>query len=65
MDSAGHWREVPKPLPLSVVIRNAILNALAYTDGQQTEAARYLGLTERQMRYAMRKHRIPSASSKD
>lgn len=59
-DDRGDWLLVPRPVPLARVIRSALLNALAYADGHQESAARMLGLSEHQMRYAMRKHGIPT-----
>jgi transcriptional regulator with GAF, ATPase, and Fis domain len=47
----GEWVEVPTPIPLKTVIRNAILNALAYTDGHQANAAKCLAISPRQMNY--------------
>lgn len=62
-DEDGVWCPVPKPVPLSVLIRGAVLNALAYTDGHQTQAARLLGITQRQIGHAMKKYGIPSDAS--
>lgn len=47
----GEWVEVQRPIPLKTVERNALLNALAYTDGNQAHAAKLLGLTPRTMHY--------------
>ncbi len=62
-DERDVWQMVPKPLPLARVIRNALLNALAYTDGHQESAARLLGISEHQFRYALRKHDIPTCKA--
>ena len=35
--------------PLAAVVRAALLNALAYTDGDQSRAARYLGISPRKL----------------
>lgn len=61
----GEWLLVPKPIPLHVVVRGAILNALAYTGGHQRNAAHFLGITERVMYYQMVTHNIPRASNGD
>ena len=62
-DVDGEWRRVPMPVPLARVIRQALLNALAYTQGDQRAAAGYLQVSEHQMRYAMAKHGIPAAKT--
>ena len=49
----GVWLPVPKPVPLRWVIRAALLNALAYTDGNQRQAAAALEITERVCNYAL------------
>lgn len=59
-DEQGIWQRVPVPVPLKQVIRSALLNALAYTDGHQEAAARLLQISEHQLRYAMQKHGIPT-----
>lgn len=53
------WVPVPKPIEMKIVIRNAILNALAFTDGNQRQAGELLGLSERVMNYHMKIHYIP------
>lgn len=53
------WVPVPRPIEMKIVIRNSILNALAYTDGNQKEAGKLLGLSERVMNYHMKIHYIP------
>lgn len=55
----GEWVAVPKPTPLRLVVRAALLNALAYTDGHQGQAADLLDLSIRQFGYALRSHGIP------
>jgi len=60
-ERGGVWLPVPKPAPLRQVIRSALLNALAYTDGNQHEAARWLGMTDRQLCYALKTYGIPGA----
>jgi len=57
----GVWHAVPKPTPLRLVVRGALLNALAYTNGHQGEAAAWLGLSERAMNYALKTYAIPGA----
>jgi DNA-binding NtrC family response regulator len=56
----GEWLPVPKPVPLERVVRGALLNALAYTDGHQGQAAALLGLSPRVMSYQLRQYRIPT-----
>jgi hypothetical protein len=58
-ECGGEWLPVPKPVPLRLVVRGALLNALAYTDGNQHEAATWLGLSERQLCYALKQHGSP------
>ncbi len=55
----GIWLDVPRPIPLAQVIRGALLNALAFTDGRQDKAARLLGITARVMTQMMGRHGIP------
>jgi len=50
-----------EPEPLQDVIRNALLNALAFTDGNQKQAAKLLGLSERVLCYQLQLHGIPGA----
>jgi len=57
----GVWLPVPKPVPLYQVVRAALLNAMAYTDGHQRQAGALLGLTERQMTYQLRAYAVPAA----
>jgi Bacterial regulatory protein, Fis family len=59
------WVPVPEPVPLYRVVRSALLNALAYTAGNQEVAARYLGITPRVMSYQMAAHNIPGAGHGD
>lgn len=47
------------PIPLHHVVRNALLNALAYTDGHQRRAGRLLGISERVMSYKMKRYNVP------
>jgi transcriptional regulator with GAF, ATPase, and Fis domain len=56
----GEWHPVPRPVRLERVVRGAILNALAFTNGHQGEAAALLGLSPRQMSYQVRQYRIPT-----
>ena len=56
------WEPVPEPKPLWWVIRSALLNALAYTNGDQTAAAIMLGITTKTMGYQMATHQIPGAT---
>lgn len=49
------------PVRLKMVIRGALLNALAYTSGQQSQAAKLLGLTPRALIGQMIAHGIPGA----
>lgn len=51
----GVWREVERPIPLREVMRACILNALAYTNGSQRQAALLLGIN-----YATLSHRLDS-----
>ena len=55
----GVWQEVPAPEPLARVVRHALLNALAYTDGAKGPAAKLLGITQRQLVYQTKIHGIP------
>ena len=59
--TSGEWVPVPKPIPLQQVIRAALLNALAYTAGDQRAAALWLGLSTKTMGYQMDTHQIPGA----
>ncbi|MGH7177889.1 MAG: hypothetical protein ACREJC_10945 [Tepidisphaeraceae bacterium] len=56
----SRWLIYP-PEPLAQTIRGALLNALAFTSGNQAEAGRLLGLSPRIMTYQMRLHDIPTA----
>jgi DNA-binding NtrC family response regulator len=49
-----------QPEPLDSVIRGALLNALAFADGDQRTAAKLLGVSARVMLYQMVKHDIPT-----
>ena len=60
----GEWLPVPRPIPLRRVVRGALLNALAYTDGHQGEAAALLELSPRAMSYALRVYAIPGARTR-
>jgi hypothetical protein len=57
----GEWYEVPKPESLKLVVRSALLNALAYTDGHQRKAAKLLGLSPRQFCYQLKMYGVPGA----
>lgn len=57
----GHWQPVPKPEPLRTLIRGALLNALAYTDGRQKQAAEILGVSPRAIVDIMRSYGVPTA----
>jgi hypothetical protein len=58
----GHlWIPVPRPTPLAASIRAALLNALAFTDGDQKAAGACLGLSPRVMCYQMQTYDIPTA----
>jgi hypothetical protein len=60
-ERGGVWLAVPRPVPLHEVVRSALLNALAYTDGSYREAARWLRMSERQFNYACETHGVPRA----
>ncbi len=55
----GVWYDVPTPEPLRTVVRSALLNALAYTNGRHDRAAALLGLSRFSLSYQMRLHGIP------
>jgi Bacterial regulatory protein, Fis family len=55
----GLWFQVPKPLTFYAHVRAALLNALAYTGGDQHRAAGLLGITDRVMNYKMAQFDIP------
>lgn len=48
-------------IPLQRLIRTALLNALAVTEGDQRHAAQLLGISDRVMNYQMQKYGIPRA----
>lgn len=50
---------IERPVFLELVIRNAILNALAWTNGNQAEAAGLLGISSRSINFKMRAYGIP------
>lgn len=54
------WRLVPLPELLKTTIRGVLLNALAYTGGDQQAAAKLLGITPRVMNYMMTTYHIPA-----
>lgn len=54
------WMPVPTPIPLRLLIRGALLNALAYTGGHQDAAARCLEISERVMQFQMLNYDIPT-----
>ncbi len=58
-DQAGPWVPVPRPDPLTLTIRNALLNALAYTDGNVVRAARELHLGRTTFLNKLEAHGIP------
>jgi DNA-binding NtrC family response regulator len=60
----GAWHPVPMPIPLREVIRNAFLNALAYTDGDQSQAAKLLGVSPRMMHYNLMAYGIPTTKNR-
>jgi regulatory Fis family protein len=55
------WIPVPKPLPLRQTVRDALLNALAYTGGLQTEAARLLGISPKTLCFQLVNYDIPAS----
>jgi hypothetical protein len=57
------WVPVPQPLALRLVVRSALLSALAYTAGHQEAAAGWLGLTPRVLCYQLASHDIPGATT--
>ena len=57
--SDSRWLIYP-PEPLEQTIRGALLNALAYTSGNQSAAAKALGISKSMMTYHMRVHDIPT-----
>jgi transcriptional regulator with GAF, ATPase, and Fis domain len=57
-DPSAAWLAVPTPVALQTVIRDALLNALAFTDGDQHTAAGWLMISPRKMAYQMRRHGI-------
>lgn len=59
----GEWLPVPVPTPLRETIRKALLNALAYTDGNQQWAARLLGMTARSFNYHLARFGIPTETT--
>ena len=52
-------REAPAPDNLWEMEKNALVNALAECRGNQSQAARKLGIARHHMRYRIRKYRIP------
>ncbi len=56
---------IPRPQPLSEAIRSALLNALAFTDGNHTQAARLLGMKRTTLLHQMRLHGIPGVGSQN
>lgn len=60
----GAWQPVPVPIPLREVIRSALLNALAYTEGDQRRAALLLGVSPRMMHYNLVTYNIPTAKNR-
>lgn len=60
-DSEGNWLPVPRPTPFHATIRGMILNALAYTEGNQRHAAHLLQISARVLNYQMSVYQIPSS----
>jgi transcriptional regulator of acetoin/glycerol metabolism len=58
-DKTAPWVDVPKPDPLATVIHNALLNALAYTDGNVLHAARLLKVGRSTLLNKLEAHGIP------
>ncbi len=58
---SGDWVPVKTPVTLKQAIRNALLDALAFTNGQQHKAAECLGISERVLGYQMNKFGISTA----
>lgn len=52
----GEWVDVPAPLPLDRVVIGAVLNALAYTEGNQDTAATLLQISSRKLNYIIKMH---------
>lgn len=48
-----------KPIPYRVAVRGMLLNALAYTDGNQKQAAILLGISTRMINYMLERYSIP------
>jgi len=59
----GLWYEVPRPIPFYRAVRGLLLNALAFTDGNQIRAAAALDISARQFNDMMRTHAIPRAKA--
>jgi regulatory Fis family protein len=57
--SDSRWM-IYKPGPLWTEIRGILLNALAYSEGSQREAAKLLGITPRVFNYMMCTYDIPT-----
>ena len=57
------WIPVPKPIPLRTVIRSALLNALAYTDGNQAQAAKWLEISPRVLCYQLVTYDVPGSTA--
>lgn len=51
-----------RPIPLVEMERRAVLNALAYTDGNHTQAAKLLGIVIKTLYNLMHTHGIPGAN---
>lgn len=61
--SDSTWLIYP-PEPLFDGIRGILLNALAFTGGDQARAAALLGISARSMSYSMARYDIPSGAIK-
>jgi hypothetical protein len=62
MHRLGHlWIPVPTPLPLRRAIRGLLLEALAFTGGDQAAAAQCLAVSPRVLNYQLQTFDIPTA----
>ncbi len=52
-DPDGVRRLVPKPIPWRQAMRNILLNAMAYTNGNTEQAAKALEVSYRVLRYQL------------
>lgn len=58
-DENGDWKIVQKPPTLKNVIRKALHDSLAFSNGQQKKAAAVLGISPRVLNHQMKKYGIP------